>query len=108
MAYRMLAVKVWTLLWFFSPFRLHLFITAKRELCSWTEHSNSWQHDLGEKGKICAGLERLCFCVFRSLLWKFRDKKNIYLLAFTTKDDSAIFEGIVGEIRREAEQLGKK
>lgn len=44
----------------------------------------------------------------RSRLFKFRDKKNIYLLAFTTKDDSAIFEGIVGEIRREAEQLGKK
>lgn len=36
---------------------------------------------------------------------QFRDKKNIYLLAFTSKDDSAIFEGIVFEIKREAEQL---
>merc|ERR1711991_815248 len=32
---------------------------------------------------------------------QFRDKKNIYLLAFTSKDDSAIFEGIVFEIKKE-------
>jgi hypothetical protein len=37
---------------------------------------------------------------------QFRDKKNIYLLAFTSKDDSAIFEGIVFEIKKEAERSG--
>jgi hypothetical protein len=37
---------------------------------------------------------------------QFRDKKNIYLLAFTSKDDSAIFEGIVFEIKKEAEKAG--
>lgn len=36
---------------------------------------------------------------------QFRDRVNVYLLAFTSKDDSAIFAGIVAEIRRESEQI---
>ena len=39
---------------------------------------------------------------------QFRDAENIYLLAFTSKDDSAIFDGIVLEIKREADTLSGK